>query len=120
LTTVARAFHVALLDPLTGDGALVLPRPVDDLPCPFGGPSAHAADELAILAELDCLGWEPTEGEDGERFCVDYCLPDGREVVGLYGREPIISTPSLRQQAEAGAELRRRVVELCTRRPLTY
>jgi hypothetical protein len=94
---------------MIGDGRLILPLPAGDFTA--HGVSLHGADELAMLARLDGLGWEPTEGEDGERFCHDYFRPDGREVVGLYMRAPVVSVPCQRQQAEASVELRRRVAQ---------
>lgn len=116
--------YVAYLDQLTGQGQLVCPDPAGDLamdeaplqavtpsdgsvgyvpPC-----SLHEACEQRALSELDALGWEPSEGEDGwPSFCVDGYTADGRQVVGLYGRDPIITDPALDQLAEASAELSR-------------
>jgi hypothetical protein len=105
LQVVRHACHVAVLNTLTGDGALVLPLAGDDVPCPQGGPSLHDAAEVAMLAALDRLGWDVSEDEHGEPWCVDYVLADGREVVGLYGLEPIVSLPSQRQAAQGYADV---------------
>jgi hypothetical protein len=61
------------------------------------------------VRELDLLGWEPTEDEDGG-LCHEGFTPDGHEVVGLYGREPITSDPSIGECADAFARLRERVL----------
>jgi hypothetical protein len=34
-------------------------------------------------------------------------MPDGREVIGLYGRGPIIEDPSIKKAVESFAKLRR-------------
>jgi hypothetical protein len=86
MNTITFASHVVYLDPMTGEGLLVRPKPADDLS--LGMPSLHAADWDHAIAELDRLGWEPTEGEDGG-VCYDGMTTDGREVIGLGCREPI-------------------------------
>ena len=98
--TLAFASHVAHLDPLTGEGLLVLPLPTDDLRDPLGGRPLHEVEWAAVLRHLDALGWEPTEDEDGGLCHVGY-TPEGREVVGLYGRVPVLSLPSIPEQAAA-------------------
>ena len=108
MTTALRfACHVAHLDPVTGSGLLVLPRPEDDQA--VGLPSLHGASWDYVLRELDQLGWELAEDEDGG-LCHEGLTPDGREIVGLYGREPITSDPSLEECADAFARLRERVL----------
>jgi len=89
---------------MTGEGLLVRPKPADDMS--VGMPSLHAADWDRIIAELDRLGWEPTEDEDGLPM-FDGMTTDGREVVGLYGREPITTMPTFAEAAEATEELAR-------------
>lgn len=105
MQTIKFAAHVAYLDPMTGTGLLVRPKPADDLSLD-GVVSLHAADSDAAIAHLRALGWEPTEGEDGLPL-FDGITTDGREVCGLYGREPITSMPLLAECAEAGEELAR-------------
>ena len=75
--TIEFAAHVAYLDPRTGSGLLVRPKPADDLS--VGMVSLHAADWDHVIAELDRLGWEPTEDDDGLPM-FDGMTTDGREV----------------------------------------
>lgn len=99
---VPRAACEAFLEPLTGQGMLRLPKPSEDV---HGlGMGFHAADYDAMVRELDRLGFEPTEGEDGG-WCVDGMNRDGHEVIGLYGRHPIVSDPSIEQMVTASAAL---------------
>lgn len=106
---VTSACHLAVLDPFTGTGLLVLPLMEHDVHSPTPGPSLHAADGMALLARLEKLGYRPSEGEDGSPWeHVDF-LPDGREVVALYGSEPIITLPSLAEETEALRNLRRQM-----------
>ncbi len=102
LTTLAYAAHVAHLDPFTGIGVLVLPPPSHDVD--LGQWSLHAADWQGALGDLDRLGWEPAEAESGGLDVVAES-PEGRTVVALYGRHPIISDPSLAEIGEASARL---------------
>jgi hypothetical protein len=104
MNTITFAAHVAYLDPMTGEGLLVMARPEDDLS--LGGVGLHEADWNHVIAGLDRLGWEPTEGEDGG-VCYDGDTEDGREIIGLYGREPITTLPTLAEAAGATAELAR-------------
>ncbi len=70
----------------------------------------HAADWAGHLAHLGRLGFEPSEGEYGEPWShVDY-LPDGRELVLLYGRQPLVSLPSVEEEMQSLIELRRLIV----------
>jgi hypothetical protein len=59
-----------------------------------------------VVRDLDRRGWEPTEDELGGA-CHLGLTDDGREVIGLYGRSPVITVPSLCQAAEALTELAR-------------
>lgn len=102
--TITTAAHVAHLDPVTGEGLLVLPHPADDVRDPFATGSAHEADWTVMVRRLDRLGWEPSEGEDGG-LCEVGSTADGRTVVGLYGRDPIRSMPGLDEVAAAGQAL---------------
>jgi hypothetical protein len=104
--SVTFASHVAHLDPLTGEGLLVLPLAADDLSDPLDGPSLHEVEWGAVVRHLDSLGWEPTEGEDGG-LCHAGFTRDGREVIGLYGHEPVTGLPSIPEQAAAVESLLR-------------
>jgi len=101
--TITFAAHVAYIDPITGQGLLVIARPEDDLS--LGGVGLHEADWDYAIAELDRLGWEPTEEDGG--VCYDGDTLDGRAVIGLYGREPVTTMPTMREYAEADEELMR-------------
>ena len=105
MLTIQFASHVAYLDPMTGSGLLVMPRPEDDLAL-GDGVGLHEADWSRVIAELDRLGWEPTEDDDGLPM-FDGMTTDGREVIGLYCREPITTMPTLAECAEADEELAR-------------
>ena len=60
MVTLTYACHTAHLDPMTGNGLLVLPRTDHDLRLDVT--SLHAADWDHVMVELALLGWEPTEG----------------------------------------------------------
>jgi hypothetical protein len=102
--TIQFASHVAYLNPMTGEGLLVRPKPADDLS--LGMVSLHESDWHRVIAELDRLGWEPTEDDDGLPM-FDGMTTDGREVIGLYGREPVTTMPTLTEAVEATEELAR-------------
>ena len=103
--TIKFAVHEALLDPQTGQGLLVAARPEDDLILD-GRDSLHEADWNRAIAELDRLGWEPAEDDDGG-ICYDGDTIDGRAVFGLYGRESITAMPSFTEMGKASEELAR-------------
>ncbi|GAA1915449.1 hypothetical protein GCM10009737_16070 [Nocardioides lentus] len=94
--------HVAYLHVETGDGLLVLPPAHEEVW--LGSTSVHAACWADALAALDGVGWEPSEGDDGGP-CVEGMTRTGREVIGLFGRDPIRSEPSLEDGAAAYAGL---------------
>jgi hypothetical protein len=102
MRTLTFAAHTAYIDPMTGEGLLVRPRPELDLG--FGFPSLHAADWGAAIAHLSWLGWEPMEDDDGSPMLAGITA-DGRDIIGLYGRESITSLPSITELRDAGAEL---------------
>ena len=61
------ASHGAVLDPLSGFGLLLLPRPADDQPDPLGGPcSLHDADLGAGVRALVRLGWHVVENDESD------------------------------------------------------
>jgi len=104
-TTIAYATHTAHLDSMTGSGLLVMPRVDQDVSDPLGGVATlHEVSWGQVIRDLDARGWEP--------FADDYGLPttegttsDGRQVLALYGRDPIMSEPSLGELLEARREL---------------
>ena len=102
--TIKFAAHVAYLDPMTGEGLLVRPHHADDLG--LGMVSLHAADWDAAIAHLRGLGWEPTADDDDTPMLAGVTA-DGRDVIGLYGREPITSMPTLSETSGAMHELAR-------------
>jgi hypothetical protein len=102
MNTITFAAHVAYLDPMTGEGILVRPKPADDLSLSM--PSLHAADWDAAMAHLRGQGWEPTADDDGSPMLAGLTA-DGRDVIGLYGLEPITTMPTLAEAAGATEEL---------------
>lgn len=66
----------------------------------------HEADFDAALRDLRILGFEPSESDNDEPFCVDGYLADGSQVIGLYGLNPIRDEPGLDEFIEATADLR--------------
>ena len=104
MQTLIFASHVAYLDPMTGEGLLVRPDPADDLT--VGMVSLHAADWDAAIAHLRGIGWEPTPDDDGIPMLAGLTA-DGRDVIGLYGLEPITTIPTLAECAESIAGLSR-------------
>ncbi|MGJ9414351.1 hypothetical protein ACHAAC_16750 [Aeromicrobium sp. CF4.19] len=118
---VETAAHVAVLDPMTGYGSLVMPSGADvpavSEPEPVvlaGGLqgvapalSLHDADLSAMLTRLDGMGWEPLEDEQHGGFQHDEPTASGKAVVGLFGREPITTRPSLHDLAVSNEGVRR-------------
>lgn len=105
--TITTAAHTAHLDPLTGEGVLVLPDPSQDVRDPFVAvESVHARDWTAMLRQLDGLGWELSEDEeDGGMIDVGE-THDGRTIVGRCGRDPVMADPTLDVLAKSAVELR--------------
>ncbi|MFR9777300.1 hypothetical protein ACL02O_14740 [Micromonospora sp. MS34] len=104
IETVTYASHTAHLDPMTGEGLLVLPLVADDIEPVAGVVSLHAADWDHAIGDLGRRGWEPSEDDGGGLVPVG-TTANGRSVIGLYGREPVISAPSIDQAAEALRDL---------------
>jgi hypothetical protein len=69
LTVVEFAAHVAYLEPMTGTGVLVAPRPGTDVVAPddwfTGGLSLQTADRAHALQELERSGWRLLGNEQG-------------------------------------------------------
>jgi hypothetical protein len=99
------ACHTAHLDDANGCGLLVRPLPPHDVPDPLRVGSLHEADWTAAMRFLHSIGWEPSEGDDGGLVHEGYTV-DGREVVGLFGWDPVTSLPTIPQQASSFEELR--------------
>lgn len=102
---LSTAAHVAFVEHMTGEGALILPMPERDVRLDHLSPSLHEADLEAILVLLDSTGFEPSTDDNGE-WITSHTTADGLEVVGLYGRDPTISVPTIEEQADAWQELR--------------
>lgn len=107
-TRTVGAFHLAHLDPFTGAGVLILPLPEHDVW--LGPESLNGTDWDAASRELDAIGWEVLADDDDLPMTEDYTAPDGREVVALYGRDPILSNPELTEIAASGMALRAAVL----------
>ncbi|MEV0733303.1 hypothetical protein [Polymorphospora sp. NPDC050346] len=104
IETLTYASHTAYLDPMTGEGLLVLPLVADDIEPVAGMASLHAADWDHAIRDLHRQGWEPSEDDDGGTIRVG-TTADGRDAIGLYGKHPVISLPSVEQAAEAMRDL---------------
>lgn len=104
IETVTYASHTAHLDPMTGEGLLVLPRVADDIEPVAGMVSLHAADWDHVIGDLSRRGWQPSEDDGGDLVHVGTTV-EGRPVIGLYGEHPVISLPSIEQAAEALRDL---------------
>jgi hypothetical protein len=104
IQTVRYACHTAYLEPFTGEGLLVLPLPADDMRV-TGPPSLHASDWEAVIDDLTANGWQPSENEWGGWIFDGVTADEGRDVIGLFGLDPIISDPSLEEMGRASAEL---------------
>lgn len=99
--------HTAHLDPMTGEGLILVPRRDSDLSLSAGAASLHAADELTMMRDLDALGFELALDEVEAPWVHVGWTADGREAFALYGRDPITSVPTPQEQAESLTELRR-------------
>jgi len=105
MNTIQFASHTAYIDPMTGEGLLVRPKPADDQWLD-GMVSLHAADWDSAMDHLRGLGWEPLEDEDGDGTPLFAGMTqDGRDAIALYGHEPITSEPSITELREADIEL---------------
>lgn len=82
-----------------------MPDPRDDVRDPLTAGSLHAADWTQMLVRLDSLGWELSESDDGGWLDAGMTR-DGRCMVGLYGRDPLMSDPDLSDLVAADEALR--------------
>jgi hypothetical protein len=101
------AFHLAYLDVTMGVGMLVLPRSEENVW--LGADSVHGADWDTAIKQLDRLGWEPLTDE-WDLPMLEGMTADGREVVALHGRDPIVSQPALTDLIARTAALRAAVL----------
>ncbi|HZX07905.1 hypothetical protein [Kribbella sp.] len=111
VTIIEFAAHTAYLDPLTGIGYLLAPRPDSDVAAPadplveaawserlhdLERPvhlSLHGADRQYALAQLGEHGWEVLYDEDGQAEIAG-TTADGREALCIYG-QPTLEDPPL-------------------------
>lgn len=105
--TIRTGLHTAYVHPMSGEGLLVLPHPSENVWLATEG--VHASDWNEMVRRLDDLGYDIGEDQDGSILYERVTTPDGRAVVGLFGRDPIVSDPSLAEAAEASAALLRLV-----------
>jgi hypothetical protein len=105
MLTIVYACHFAYLDPMTGSGLLVLPDPAHDVPPVGAGSSLHAAAWNHAMTQLDGMGWELSEDEDSDCWSYVGRTVEGRDVIGLYGREPVTTRPTLDEDVEAWGQL---------------
>ncbi|GAA1619608.1 hypothetical protein GCM10009789_86650 [Kribbella sancticallisti] len=112
VTVVEFAAHTAYLEPVTGTGFLVLPKPDDDVPAPTdafvevnwseqsreysysAGLSLHHADWKHALHELDQEGWFLLDDDTGA-VEVAGRTSDGRAAVCLCGDGTFINYPDI-------------------------
>lgn len=111
IETIDYGDHKAVLHHGVGEGLLILPAVEDNVPDPFGrstdpfgGGTLESAGWNRVIRDLVARGWEPSEGEHGEPADAGV-TEDGRSVVGLYGTDPLVSQPTIEEQAEALSEL---------------
>jgi hypothetical protein len=122
LVTVETGAHVSVLDVMTGQGLLVLPRPPDDVVDPeparvvtlatSDGPllareaaqTLHSADLSVMVERLARLGWDVLTDDDGDPM-EDMPTDTGRATWGLYGLHPVYGDPDLSRMAEASSAL---------------
>lgn len=107
IVKIDHACHTAYLDPMSGQGLLLLPAPEDDVSSLEGfGADLHHADYDAVTRDLDVRGWEMQEDDEtGMPWTHVGYAADGRQAVALYGLDPITSTPNLEQLAASMGEL---------------
>jgi hypothetical protein len=107
--TIKTALHEAFCDPMTGEARLVMPRPWDDLDSPAGGESLHTSDGLLILARMQAewgvVSAYDANDEAGDPWEHVGYRADGREVVALYGVNPLLDTLTDEEIEAAGAVL---------------
>ena len=98
--------NLAHLSPVTAVSFRVRPLPAHDLPSYDGMESLHWADWAHVVANLEEMGWELTQGEDGG-VSPDGQHPDGRGAstwrsVSRSPRSPCLPRWSKRMMSGAG------------------
>ena len=105
-TMALDSFHTAHLDPASGYGLVVCPRPEDDVV--LDGSSLHAAAWDLACQSLASLGWAPVRDEAGflsylgatadgglvveaRSFRVPARVPDGQTLRGLYAATRLVT-----------------------------
>jgi hypothetical protein len=100
---IETACHTAYYCPVTGQGRLVLPAPLDG---PGAWESLYASDGVHMLRRLALWGVVPAEDDETcDPWSTVGHRADGREVVALYVLDPIITKPTEGELAEADREL---------------
>jgi hypothetical protein len=100
---IETACHLAYYCPITGQGRLVLPAPLDG---PGAWESLYASDGVDMLHRLALRGVVPAEDDETcDPWSTVGYRADGREVVALYVLDPITTTPTERELSEADREL---------------
>jgi hypothetical protein len=102
--TMETALHKAFFDPMTGEARLVMPLPVDDRDIE----GLHASDGLHILGRMQrewgVVSAYDSDDEGGDPWeHVGNCA-DGREIVAMYGVNPLLDTVT-DEEIDAAAEL---------------
>lgn len=124
MRTLNFVVHTAYLDPMTGSGLLVQPHPDEDIDPPDGilgervwlpsigqyghqpALSLHWADWESAMRELHQINWSLLEGDDGLPEIVG-STNDGRQAIGLYCEDSLISSPTIPEIDSALRELSR-------------
>ena len=121
--------HLAILDPDTGMGVLVLPDPVDEdryLPASGGGVlmadtavgnwfRLDTAEYVLTMRKLSSIGWElPWDQDDvptwSDAGCTDCC---GRTMIILHSLEPLDPDPSLQKLIDATRRIQDAAAQAC-------
>ena len=90
---------------MNGEGVLVMPDPAVDVRGLGLSPSLHASGWDAVVRHLDGLGWEPCEDDEQGGWLHVGLTTDGLDVLALFGRDPIVSRPSLEECMESVRDL---------------
>ncbi|GEP32753.1 hypothetical protein NSZ01_05210 [Nocardioides szechwanensis] len=93
IQTIETGNYVAHLHPMSGEGVLVCPNPSRNVW--LGAESVHEADWNAMIRRLDAVGYELSDDERGHAPVECGQTRDGRAIVGLFGRDPIVTDPPL-------------------------
>jgi hypothetical protein len=103
---IRTACYCAYLHDATRQGLLVLPLYAHDVEVDRGSASLMAADEAAMLERLEQEGYGLSLDQHGQAWATVAVTRDGREAVGLYSTEPVLSLPPLVELQAGQAALR--------------